>query len=535
VDREEPQRARDALGPGPELTKPAVRPVLIVLCLAAAGGAAAEIPVITEIEIRPENVFTRTEAASSFFPYGLANAIHITSRKSLIEKYLLFRVGDPLNFDELAETERNLRATGLFRYVRIHAEGTKVVVETGDAWTLLLRGSLSNKGGVTTYSAGIEETNLLGTGRQLKFLYDNGTERISRSFTFADPAFLRPYTLLRVLFSDLSDGTVYEGLLQRPFYALDTPWAAGVSYRQAKFQPKIYAGGEEVAVWNQHETIFRAEGGLRADLGRETTHRILASVEWSDTTLGAGSLGAPPPPAVPPRTFFFLGAGVEKDERQWIEKTDVEKIGRVEDFNLAPVGAVELGFSPEVLGATGAARLIAGGSMGALLPSGFSIATLKGETRYENGPQNSIVHLDVRAFLQTTRWTFAMRIGAISGWRLDPETQFYLDGENGLRAYRLHAVSGTGHVVGNLELRTVFIYDLLRLVSIGAAVFADTGVSWGAPDGYWNLADAGVGLRFGLTRAAQMSLLRLDVARAFNPDPLGRTGWLVSFASSQAF
>ncbi|MGE5345250.1 MAG: hypothetical protein ACM3JH_04775 [Acidithiobacillales bacterium] len=512
-----------------------MRPALLVLCLAAAGGPAAKVPRITEIDIRTENVFSRTEAAAAFFPYELANAIHLKSRNSLIEKYLLFRVGDPLNPDQLAETERNLRATGLFRFVRVRSEGTKVIVETGDAWTLLLRGSLSNKGGVTTYSAGVEENNLLGTGRQLKFLYDKGTERISRSFTFADPAFLRPYTLFRVVFSDLSDGTVYEGRLQRPFYSLDTPWAAGLFYRQARFGPKIYAGGEEVAVWNQHETDFRAEGGLRADLTENTAHRVIGSVEWTDTTLGPGTLGAPPPPADLPRKFLFFGAGLQKDARRWIQRSDVETIGRVEDFNLAPVGSVELGISPEALGATGAARLIASGSMGTLLPSGFSVATLSGESRYENGFQNTILSVDARAYFQSTRWTFAMRIGAISGWRLDPETQFYLDGETGLRAYRLHAVSGAGHLVGNLELRTVFLYDVLRLVSIGAAVFADAGVSWGAPDGFWRLSDAGAGLRFGLTRASQTTLLRLDVARSFDRDPLGRRGWLVSFASSQAF
>lgn len=512
-----------------------MRPVLLVLCLAAARSAAEEPLRITAIEVRTENVFTPKEAASAFVPYGLANAIHVTTRKGLVEKYLLFRVGDPLSQELLAETERNLRATGLFRFVSVRSQGTVVIVETGDAWTLLLRGSLSNKGGVTTYSAGVEERNLLGTGRQLQFLYDSGTERISRSFTFADPAFLRPYTLFRVVFSDLSDGTVYEGLLQRPFYALDTRWAAGVFYRQVKFEPQLYAGGEEVAVWQKHQTVFRAEGGRRKDLIGDTAHRVIASVEWSDTTLGAGPLGPPPPPADPPRTFLFIGIGLEKDERRWIERTDVEKIGRVEDFKLAPVGRVELGASPEVFGATGAARLIARGSMGTLLPSGFSVATLGGETRYENGPQNALVNLDVRAYFQTTRWTFVGRIGAVSGWRLDPETQIYLDGETGVRAYRLHAVSGTGRVVANLEARTVFLYDVLRLVSIGAAVFADAGISWGAPDGFWRLADAGAGFRFGLTRASTTALLRLDIARSFRPDPLGRTGWLVSFASSQAF
>ena len=512
-----------------------MRSALFALGLAAFSAVAQEPARITEIEFRRNNVFSRTEAAEAFFPYRLANGLHAVTRDHVIEKFLLFSVGDPLDPERLAETERNLRATGLFRYVLVRAVGTKVVVDTGDAWTLLLRGSLSNKGGVTTYSAGLEEGNVLGTGRQLKFLYDSGTERISRSFSFADPAFLRPYTQLAVLYSNLSDGTVYEGRLQRPFYALDTPWAAGVFYRQANFQPKLYAGGEEAAQWNERQTIFRAEGGLRADHTWDSAHRILASIEWSDTALGAGVFGPPPPAVEPPRRFLFIGAGVEKDERRWIERIDVDKIGRTEDFNLAPIGRVELAFSPKILEATGAAKLTARGSMGTLIPSGFSTATLTAETRYENGPRNILAALDVRAIYQSGRWTLVSRIGTLAGWRLDPEAQIYLDGETGLRAYRLHAVSGSGRAVANLELRTVFFYDILKLVSLGAAAFGDAGVSWGAPDGFWRLADAGVGLRIGLTRASQMSLLRLDIARAFRPDPLGRTGWLLSFASSQAF
>jgi hypothetical protein len=506
-----------------------------LLALLLGRAAVGETVRITEIEIRPENVFSPSEAAASFFPFGLANALHVVSRKSLIRKFLLFDVSDPIDLDRFAETERNLRATGLFRYVLIRYEGTKVIVETGDAWTLLLRGALSNKGGVTSYQIGVEEANLLGTGRQLKFLYDKGTERTSRSVTFADPAFLRPYTLLRLVYSNLSDGTFYEAGVHRPFYALDTRWAAGGMYQQARFEPKVYAGGEEAATYSKRLLFLRADGGLRSFLSETTANRVLGFVEYTDTTVAAGPFGPPPPPPSLPRRFFFIGAGVERETRGWIQRTNVEKIDRVEDFNLAPVGQVQLGLSPEIFGATGAARMTVRGSMGTLLPSGFSTATVSGEARYENGPQNAIVNLDLRAILQIPDGTLVARIGLTSGWRLDPEFQVYLDGETGVRAYRLHAVSATGRLVGNFELRKVFFREVLHLVSIGAAVFFDSGVSWGPPDGTWRLADAGVGLRFGLTRASQMSLLRLDVARAFNPDPLGRTGWLVSFASSQAF
>ena len=159
MGREDEKGRRAPLGSRQELTRPgrAVRAAFAVLlavqCSAtAAEDAPREVALrIDTIEIRPTNVFAPDEAAKSFFPYGLANALHFTTRTSFLQKQLLFAPGDVLRPDLLAETERNLRAFGLFRKASVRAEGERVVVETADAWTLLLRGSLSNKGGVTTY------------------------------------------------------------------------------------------------------------------------------------------------------------------------------------------------------------------------------------------------------------------------------------------------------------------------------------------------------------------------------------------------
>ena len=123
----------------------------------------------------------------------------------------------------------------------------------------------------------------------------------------------------------------------------------------------------------------------------------------------------------------------------------------------------------------------------------------------------------------------------MAGWNLDPESQIPLDGENGVRAYRLHAVEGSRRLVGNVEARVLVVPEILQLVSFGLAAFGDAGWSWGDPDGFWKLADFGVGLRIGITRASKNNLLRMDVARSLRPDPLGRTGWLLSFSSGQAF
>jgi hypothetical protein len=487
------------------------------------------------VEIRTMNVFAPEEAAKAFFPYGLANALHLTTRVSFVQYQLLFAPGDALRGDLLAETERNLRAFGLFRRAYVRAEGTRVVVETADAWTLLLRGSFSNKGGVTTYSIGAEEYNLLGTGRQFGFGWEKETDRSSRSVFYVDPNLFAPHVAFRLDAADLSDGRFLRAGLGRPFYALDVPWALEGSMRRSDFDTKLYAGGEQSVVWKQEERDLIVSGGHLLSRDPDAVYRLLGSVEWTDVKLREGGEGPPPPEERSHRTFLFFSAGIAREGSDWITRRLVDRIDRDEDFNLAPSGRVELGFSPHVGETQTAARALVSGSIGARLPSGFALSTVTASTRLSGGAENAILAADARAYVMKGPWTFVGRFGTMVGWNLDPENQIPLDGENGMRAYRLHAVEGDRRLVGNVEARVFAVPEILQLVSFGFAAFGDVGWSWGGPDGYWKLADAGVGLRIGITRASKNNLVRMDVARSLHPDPLGRTGWLFSFSSGQAF
>ena len=418
----------------------------------------------------------------------------------------------------------------------MRAEGTRVVVETADAWTLLLRGSLSNKGGVTTYSIGAEEYNLLGTGRQFGFGWEKETDRSSRSLFFADPNLFSPHVAFRLDASDLSDGRFFQLALGRPFYALDVKWALESTTKLSDFDTKLYAGGEEAKVWKEEQRNLLVTGGRLMSRDPDAVVRLLGSVEWNDVRLKAGGLGPPPPEDASHRKFLFFSAGVAREGSDWITRRLVDQIDRDEDFNLAPSIRVELGFSPRVGEVQGAGRVLVSGSQGTLLPSGgFALATLQASTRVSGGIENAVLTADARAYFLTGPWTFVGRIGTMLGWNLDPENQIPLDGQNGVRAYRLHAVEGSRRLLGNVETRLLAVPEVLQLVSFGLAAFGDVGWSTGDPDGFWRLADAGVGLRIGITRASKNSLLRVDVARVLHPDPLGRTGWLLSFSSGQAF
>ena len=505
------------------------------LGLAASPARAEERRTIEAVELRRQNVFTEGEAASAFIPFGLANGFHATTRPSLIEKELLFRIGDPLDPERLKETERNLRARQLFRSVAVTYDGPKVVVRTADAWTFLPRLALSNKGGEFTYQFGLEERNLFGTGRQLEFRYDRGTERLSRSLFYLDPHLFAPHVQFQLSASDLSDGTVFEVGIARPFFALFTEQAGSVAFRNATFDATLYSGGEADTRWRKSERLLRLEGGRMLRRGETSVVRAFGLVDWSDVKLFPGGLGEDPPDE-DPRRFLFLGVGLERQADDWIKRRNVDQSERDEDFNMAPVGRIEVAVSPKVLRARGGVRYRASGSVGLDLGWGFGLLSASVETRFSGDVKDATrFGVELKGFFQRPGVTVATRLAYTVVGQGDPEMRLELDGLSGLRGYRLHAVSGTARAVANLEVRVFLIPEILNLFSLGVAAFVDEGLSTGPPDGVVHLTDIGVGLRIGLSRASKRSLLRVDVARAVRADPLGRQGWLLSFASGQAF
>ena len=507
----------------------------LLAALAARPAVAQNQPVISTVEIRTIDVFSDAEAAQKFFLYRLANSLHVKTKTSFVQTQLLFKPGDPLRPEILAETERNLRAFGLFRQVSVAAEGTRVVVETADAWTLLLRGSFSNKGGVTEYSIGAEEYNLLGLGMQFGFGFEQEATRTSRSVFFADPNLIWPHAAFRIDVSDLSDGQRFSIAYGRPFYALEVPWALEGLVNRADFDTKLYAGGEEAATWRERQRIALVRGGTLLSGGAWGADRLLGSIEWTEVRLQDKDGPAPPDTPASNRRYLFFSGGYQHVGSEWVTRRQVDRLERDEDFNLATGLRAEAGISPSFDNQPVAGRLLASIQSGTAFPAGFATFTSTASTRLQSGFQNALVGADARGYVLEPPWTFVGHVGTLVGWRLDPENQIALDGATGVRGYRLHAVEGDRRVVANAEARVVVVPEIWSLLSFGFAAFGDVGYSWGAPDGFWHLADAGVGLRVGLTRASKSNLIRIDVARVLHPDPLGRTGWLVSFASGQAF
>lgn len=517
-----------------------------VLLIACGPRLAAEELRIGTVTIRVLDVFSPEEAARGWV-YRAANALHFKTLESAVRRFLLFHEGDPFDPDLLAQTERNLRALPFVKLAQVTASAphdglVDVTVVTQDPWTLEPGVAYGSKGGVTTYGVEIQEKDLLGTGRGLTAKWDKGTERTTRTLRLNDPAFFAAYVAAELALSDSSDGTETRLQLTRPFFSFRERWSGALLLDDLTQHEKIYASGDMIAEFRDkhREALFTYGRALLAT--DEHARRLSAGIDFVDDLFDRLE-GRPDDQLPEDRRYRDLTIGFEDVWNDFVKLDYVNRDLRVEDFNLGAQVTATVGFSPALFGASRNtlalnATLSHGRRFG---KEGFLLATLSARTRLDGGLRSTLVSADLQAVrkLETRlRQTTVARLRVDWGWRLDRDVQLFADGLNGLRGYRLYAFEGSRRVVLNLEHRIFSGREILQLVAPGLAVFFDTGTA--LPEGQSIRlsdleSDAGVGLRFGIARAPSNNILRVDFAYAFDRDPFGRRGWLVSFSSAQAF
>ncbi|MGH9315926.1 MAG: POTRA domain-containing protein [Thermoanaerobaculia bacterium] len=501
---------------------------------------------IGNINIQVVDVFSPEEATRGWF-YRAANAIHIETREAVIRKFLLFQEGDPYDPARLDETERNLRALGFLTMASVtagppHDGVVDVNVVTQDAWTLQPSLSLGSTGGVSTYSFELEESDLVGSGRQVSVAYDKGTERTNHRLQYQDPYLFGPYWAGSLLYSQNSDGEEQRAQVARPFSGFVDRRSATFLAHHLTQNVRLFANGEESAKFHQKHQEVGVQYGWAVAASDERARRLTVGFDALEDQFSV--LPEEPGVVLPEdRNFRTVFLQYEDLRNDFLKLNYVNRDLRYEDFSVGRRLLARVGISPSIFGldrTTWLARFEAGQGW-RLGPGSFLAAGLVYQTRWDGSPENEILSLGlryVRKFDTRPLQTLVSRLVFDRGWRLDGDVQFFADGSTGLRGYHLHAFAGDKRVIWNVEQRVFSGKEILQLISPGLAVFFDTGVATpsGQPLRLSDLkSDVGAGLRFSISRAATNNILRIDFAYALNPDPQGRKGWLVSFSSGQEF
>jgi len=515
--------------------------VLLALVLLTASLDAQPLRIGT-ISIEPLDVYSASEIKHGSF-YRLADRLHIETRRHVIEKFLLFHSGDIYQPERVAETERNLRALGFLKSASVTASAphdglVDVRVVTQDSWSIAPETQAGSRGGMNTYGATISETNLLGLGKDIELGWNKGVDRNQIALNYNDPAFFAPYLRAHLGYAHTSDGYNRQFNVRRPFFAFATPWASDMTFTAFRQNDKLYRHGVEVSRFQQNHRDFGASYGIALNPNDDSAHRLsfgFRSIDDDFTTI-SGHQGFQSS-----REFRYLLARYDFAENDFLKLNFVNKDLRYEDFNLGRHYSVEAAVSPSFLGVASTTELIRlrGGNGLRLGESVFIMPTFGLSTRLASGTQNTIgtanlLYVDRHG--DQYPHTTVGHLFVSSGWRLDPEAQFFADGLSGLRGYRAHSFAGSRAITINVEERFYLGREILQIAAPGVVAFADAG---NATDGGFRSlmqlkSDIGVGIRVGLPRTPK-NLLRIDFAYALNRDLRGRRGLLVSFSSGQAF
>lgn len=497
---------------------------------------------IGKITIETVDVYSPAEAKRGAV-YRLADRLHRQTRRAVIENFLLFREGDPYQPERLRETERNLRALSFLKSASVtasppHDGVVDVTVVTQDGWSIAPETQAGSRGGTKTYGATLSDTNFLGLGKDLEIGWNKGIDRRRLMFNFNDPAFFAPYLRAHLGYAHNSDGYDREFSIRRPFFAFATPWASDAFFTAFRQNDRLYAGGQEVARFQQTLRSIGGSFGMAIDPNNDQADRISAGFRLVDDDFG---LLPNHSGIIVSREFRYVFLRYEHLQNDFLTLNFVDKDLRYEDFNLGRNFSLEAAVSPAALGITTTSefvRMIAGhgirtGEASFLLPS------ISASTRLQSGIENAMANANVLYVVRGgDRYprTFVSRVNFSSGWRLDPEIQFFADGLTGLRGYRAYSFEGRRAMIINVEERLYLGREIFQLASPGVVAFADAGnaTNGGMSRLFALKSDVGVGIRIGLPRTPK-NLLRIDFSYALNRDPFGRRGWLVSFSSGQAF
>jgi hypothetical protein len=490
---------------------------------------------IGTIDVTVDNVFDPSNPKEDKPLYRWANKVHSPTHDSVIESALLFHVGDRYESRVLAESARALRGRGYLADVRIAPEDydpvtntVAVAVRVRDSWTLAPELKFSHRGGQSEWALGLDDRNLLGTGKQVQIVEKSLFDRDETILSYGDPNLLGSRVRLNALYADASDGYRHALAVERPFYSLDARWMLGGNLANEQRVDPVYDLGEQIDEFGHDVKGFSMQGGWSRGFADGRVTRWLVGVTSSEDVFYP-TIDTPNPLLLPEnRKLVYPWVGWELLVDDHREMSELNDIGRTEDVSFGTSLFLSAGLANTSYGSDRDATLLRAtfqkgwdlGGRGRMLTMNAA-----GSTRDENdGLQNSIVEAAAHYYVRNGESrVFAATAAFIATHNLDFDSQVLLGGDNGLRGYPLRYQAGETRSLLSVEERFFTDFYPWRLFRVGYAAFLDVGRVSGtdprASPSLGTLYDVGLGLRLSSPRASGKSVVHIDLAFPLNGDP----------------
>jgi hypothetical protein len=487
--------------------------------------------VIGEVLIDNQNIFNLEDPKDDYWLFRAADDLHPKTHADVIRHQLLFKPGDRYSRRLIDESERILRADGYFydawiREVRYHDNQVDLRVTTKDVWTLNPGFNFSRSGGTNSVGVQLEDTNFLGSGGSVKVFHTSNVDRTSNGVQAIDQHAFGTWISAAATFANNSDGYLREVSVQRPFYALNTRWAAGVYGVDDLQNDDLYDRGQIINKFQDLHQGAQIYGGYSSGEQNGWVRRWSTGFTYDEHDFAPVAWGGP---SVVPQNRRFLYPFVQFDliQDDYTRMWNHDQIARTEDFYLGTSFSTRVGFAGASLGSSSSALLFQTSASTSLGGDGRSLTLLFWDFSgriTEGALYNGVMDASVRYYNKESKnWLFFTALSGTKGWRLDLDNQVTLGGDSGLRGYPLRYQDGTERALFTVEQRYFTDWYVFRLFRVGGAVFFDAGRTWGraplAAPSLGLLTDAGFGLRIGNARSGLGNVIHVDLAFPFNGDP----------------
>lgn len=480
---------------------------------------------IGAIRIETLDVFATDDPQENNALFRAANLLHIQTRREVIERNLLFKPGDRLTVAAIDETERLLRSNRFLYDVRIepvdYRDGVvDLRVATRDTWSLHPGISFSRAGGANNSATEIAELNLAGTGTRLSYANAKNIDRSGRTYSLGNDHTIDGWTAIKYSHAINSDGSATAGGIERPFYAMDTRWAAGLNYARDDRLDAIYEAGAAIARYRHALKSIEGYGGWATGRIDGWVTRYTAGLFSREHAYAAEPGETAPPALADDEKLRGLSLSYEIVEDDVAKVANRNQIGRPEYFLMGRTVRLGIERAQRALGSdrnawtytlkAGDGKVIGGD--GALVGS-VEHSLAEGDQRHERRRSALAAtyfrpHADGSLFYAALS-VDALRLGLVN-------EQLSLGGDNGLRGYPARYQNGDNRVLLTIEQRYFFDVFPFRLFRLGAAIFGDVGRAWtntpAEPRHQPWLSDVGVGLRIASVRTAFGNVLHADLA-----------------------
>ncbi len=495
--------------------------------------------IVRGIVIQRQGVFNEADEVGWLARAG--NSLHVTTRPRVVQRELLFKVGEPFDSARVAETARNLRGLGIFRRVLVDSvrtdSGLVLQVTTMDGWSTRPQVEFSSTGGQTAFSLGLAELNLLGTAAYGAIGYSNNPDRSAVTALFAEPRLFASRIYFQAGVQARSDGrSITLGMGQR-FLSLSAPSAVQIGAIDFRGDVLRFVGGDAVAA----SVLRRRYALFRADLARAVTASsngfvrvgLFAQLRRDDFIPKTSASAEPFPRTV----TAAIGPYVWINRAHFLVVHNFRSFFREEDVDLSPgllIGTYAapsaFGYERNGIGLQGTAQA------GARTPGGFVTLRAAATGLYSSaGLDSGTVQLTGTWVTQPARLhTISLQMQA--GWQDNPVPgdEFDLGLNRGPRAFYAHAFTGDRFVNFVGEYRWTAIEDLGESLGLGLTGFFDYGGAWYGGMPHRTGKDAGIGLRLGPSRTTDGAAIRIDLARRFQTDRQ-RAGWVLVVGSGARY